>query len=180
LRERRKIRLRADKQQTIQGLNETFSRAKSAILADYKGLSVAEMNSVRDRLRDASVEFRVVKNTLTRIAVKDTEADCLTDYLKGPTAIAFSNDDPVAGAKAIMELAETHPDLEIRAGILGSKLLNEADIKALSKLPGKEILLAQLLRVMNGVATGFVTVLSGNARNLVQVLAAIKEKKENE
>ncbi len=172
--------MRTDKQQTIKGLSDNFSKAKSAILADYRGLTVSEMNHVRNRLRDVSVEFRVVKNTLTRIAIKGTDADSLVDYLKGPTAIAFSDDDPVAGAKAMTELAEEYPALDIRAGILGAKLLDEAEIKALSKLPGKDVLLAQLLSVMNGVPTGLVTVLSGNARNLVQVLTAINEKKESE
>lgn len=172
--------MRTDKQQAIKGLNDSFLKAKSAILADYRGLTVSEMNNVRNRLRDVSVEFKVVKNTLTRIAIKETDADSLADYFKGPTAVAFSDDDPVAGAKVMMELVEEYSAFEIRAGILGSKLLNEADIKALAKLPPKDVLLAQLLSVMNGVTTGLVTVLSGNARNLVQVLASIKEKKENE
>ena len=170
--------MRPEKQQAVEELKDAFSRAKSAILADYRGLTVAEMNEVRRRLREAAVEFKVVKNTLTTIAVRGTDAEGLKDYLKGPTAVAFSYEDPVAGAKVLSELMEDHSALELKGGVLGDKLLGLSDIEALSKLPSKEVLLAQLFSVMKGVPTGLVNVLSGNMRNLVQVLAAIKEKKE--
>lgn len=171
--------MRPEKQQAVEGIRESFSRAKSAVLADYRGLTVAEMNDVRRRLRDASVEFKVVKNTLTTIAVKGTDAEALTEHLKGPTAVAFSYKDPVSGAKALSELVKEHEALELKGGMLGSKLLGVDDITALSMLPSREVLLAQLFSVMNGASTGLVNVLSGNIRNLMQVLAAIREKKEN-
>ncbi len=169
--------MRREKEQEIDRLKDSFSRAKSAILADYRGLTVAEMNDVRSKLRSASVELRVTKNTLAKIALTGTDAEALSDFLTGPTAVAFSYDDPVAGAKTLTELAESYDDLEIKAGVLGSKLLAMADIEALSKLPSKEILLAQLLSVMNGPMSGFVNVLVGNQRKLVQVLASIRDKK---
>ena len=169
--------MRPEKVQEVDRLKDSFSRAQSAILADYRGLTVAEINDVRSKLRNASVELRVTKNTLAKIALSGTEAEALSDSLAGPTAIAFSYDDPVAGAKALSELADKYEDLEIKAGVLGGKLLGVADIKALAKLPGKEVLLGQLLSVMNGPMRGFVTVLSGNQRSLVQVLAAIRDKK---
>ena len=172
--------MRIEKTQEIERLKESFSKAKSAILADYRGLTVSEMNEVRGKLREASVELRVTKNTLARIAIKGTDSEVLADSLKGPMAIAFSFDDPVAGAKALKSLSDAHEDLELKAGLLGGKLLDVADIVALSKLPTKEILLGQLLSVLNGPMRGFVTVLSGNQRSLVQVLAAIgKEKEKN-
>ena len=171
--------MREQKQQEIDKLKDNFSRAKSVILADYCGLSVSEINEVRGRLRESSVELRVTKNTLAKRAIKDTDSEVLADSLSGPTAIAFSYDDPVSGAKALTELAKDHEALELKAGILGSKLMAIADIEALAKLPTKEILLAQLLSVMNGPMSGFVNVLSGNQRNLVQVLSAIGDKKEN-
>ncbi len=171
--------MREQKQQEIDRLKDSFSRAKSVILADYCGLSVAEINEVRGKLRESSVEMRVTKNTLAKRAIKDTDSELLSDSFAGPTAIAFSYDDPVAGAKALAELAKDHEALELKAGILGNKFLALADIEALSKLPAKEILLAQLLSVMNGPMSGFVNVLSGNQRNLVQVLSSIKDKKEN-
>ncbi|MDH3975984.1 MAG: 50S ribosomal protein L10 [Deltaproteobacteria bacterium] len=170
--------MRVEKNQEIEKLKDSFSRAKSAIVTDYRGLTVSEMNEVRSKLRQASVELRVTKNTLARIAIKGTDSEVLSDSLKGPTAIAFSFDDPVAGAKVLKGLAEEHDDLELKAGLLGDKLLGIADIEALSKLPSKEILLGQLLSVLNGPMRGFVTVLSGNQRSLVQVLSAIGKGKE--
>ena len=171
--------LRPEKQVEIDRLKDSFSRAESALLADYRGLTVAEMNEVRGKLREASVELRVTKNTLAKIAIKGTDMEPLTDALAGPTAIAFSYDDPVAGAKALTELAKNLDKLEIKAGMLGDQSLAISDIEALSKLPSKDVLLAQLLSVLNGPMTGFVTVLAGNQRKLVQVLAAIQEKKDN-
>jgi len=173
------IKLREQKQQEIDRLKDSFSRAKSAILADYCGLSVSQINEVRGKLRASNVEFRVTKNTLAIRAIKGTESECLSDSLAGPTAVAFSYEDPVAGAKVLSELVKNYDELEIKAGVMGNKLLNVADIEALSKLPTKEILMSQLLSVMNGPATGFVNVLLGNQRKLVQVLAAIRDKKEN-
>lgn len=171
--------MRIEKTQEIERLKDSFSKAKSAIVADYRGLTVAEMNEVRSKLREASVELRVTKNTLARIAIKGTDSEGLSDALKGPSAIAFSFDDPVAGAKALKSLADAHEELELKAGLLGNKLLGIADIEALSKLPSKEVLLGQFLSVLNGPMRGFVTVLSGNQRSLVQVLAAIAKSKEN-
>lgn len=171
--------MRPEKEQEIERLKDSFSRAKSAILADYRGLTVVEMNEVRGKLRAESVELRVTKNTLARLAIKGTDSELLYDALVGPTAIAFSYEDPVSAARVLTGLAEDHDALELKGGILGGKLLTDADITALSKLPTKEVLLSQLLSVMNGPMSGFVNVLAGNQRKLVQVLAAIRDQKEN-
>jgi len=171
--------LRPEKQQEVERLRDSFSKAKSAIVADYRGLTVSEMNDVRGRLREADVELRVTKNTLARIAIKGTDSEALAESLIGPTAIAFSYDDPVAGARILKKLAEEYDELGLKGGVLGEKFLAEADITALSKLPTKEILLGQLLSVLNGPMSGFVNVLAGNQRQLVQVLAAIRDQKTN-
>ena len=177
-RERRENILRPEKQQEIEKLKENFSKAQSAILADYRGLTVAEMNEVRGKLREASVELRVTKNTLAKIAVKGTGSELLSDSFVGPTAIAFSYEDPVSAAKVLQELVDIYETLELKAGVLGDKMLSLDDIKALSKLPSKDALLGQLLSVLNGPMTGFVNVLVGNQRKLVQALAAIRDQKE--
>lgn len=171
--------MREQKQQEIDSLKDSFEKAESVILADYCGLTVGQMQEVRTKLRSASVEFRVAKNTLSKRAIKDTDSESLSEVFTGPTAIAFSYADPVAGAKALSELVEKYEALELKGGLLGSKLLSIGDITALSKLPSKEVLLSQLLSVMNGPMTGFVRVLSGNQRSLVQVLSAIKDTKED-
>ena len=171
--------MRPEKQQEVERLKDSFSRAKSAIVADYRGLTVSEMNDVRSKLRAADVELRVTKNTMARIAIKGTEAEALLETLVGPTAIAFSYEDPVAGPRVLKKLAEEYEALGLKGGILGDKFLADADITALSKLPSKEVLLGQLLSVLNGPMTGFVNVLNGNQRQLVQVLAAVRDQKTN-
>ena len=171
--------MREQKQQEIDSLKDSFVKAESVILANYCGLTVGEMQDVRTKLRAASVQFRVAKNTLAKRAIKDTDSESLSDVFTGTTAIAFSYADPVAGAKVLSELVESYEALELKGGVLGNKLLSIADITALSKLPTKEVLLSQLLSVMNGPMTGFVRVLSGNQRSLVQVLSAIKDTKED-
>jgi len=171
--------LREQKQQEIDSLKESFVKSESVILADYCGLTVGQMQDVRTKLRSASVEFRVAKNTLAKRAIKDTDSESLSEVFTGPTAIAFSYADPVAGAKVLSELVEDYAAFELKGGVLGNKLLSIGDITALSKLPTKEVLLSQLLSVMNGPMTGFVRVLSGNQRSLVQVLSAIKDTKED-
>ena len=171
--------MREQKQQGIDSLKDSFVKAESVILANYCGLTVGEMQDVRTKLRSASVEFRVAKNTLAKRAIKDTESESLSDVFTGPTAIAFSYADPVAGARVLSELVEDYEAFELKGGVLGNKLLSIGEITALSKLPTKEVLLSQLLSVMNGPMTGFVRVLSGNQRSLVQVLSAIKDTKED-
>ena len=171
--------MREQKQQEIDSLKDSFVKSEAVILADYCGLTVGEMQDVRTKLRSASVEFRVAKNTLAKRAIKDTDSESLSEVFTGPTAIAFSYADPVAGAKVLSELVEDYAAFELKGGVLGNKLLSIGDITALSKLPTKEVLLSQLLSVMNGPMTGFVRVLSGNQRSLVQVLSAIKDTKED-
>ena len=166
------------KQEVVAEFAEKLKEAKAAFLADYRGLNVAQASDLRRRLHDAGVEYRVVKNTLLRLAAKDTHAACLDEQLVGPTAIALAKDDPVAPAKALVEFAKTHQVFELKAGVLDGQLLSVDDIKALSDLPSREELLAKMLGSMNAPVTNFVGVLAAVPRSLVQVLSAIKDQKE--
>ena len=157
---------------------EKIKDAKAAFLADYRGLDVEQANDLRNKLREAGVEYRVVKNTLLRLAAKDTDAACLDEFLSGPTAIALANDDPVAPAKALVEFAKKNEVFELKAGMLEGKLIDAAGIKALSDLPSREELLAKMLGSMSAPATNFVGVLAAVPRSFVQVLAAIKDQKD--
>ena len=157
---------------------EKLKEAKAAFLADYRGLDVEQANDLRNKLREVGVEYRVVKNTLLRLAAKDTDAVCLDEHLSGPTAIALVNDDPVAPAKALVEFAKKYEIFELKAGMLEGKLLDAAAIKALSDLPSREELLGKMLGSMSAPATNFVGVLAAVPRSFVQVLAAIKDQKE--
>ena len=157
---------------------EKLKEANVAFLADYRGLNVEQATALRRKLHDAGVEYRVIKNTLLRLAAKDTPAACLDKQLTGPTAIALAKEDPVAPAKALVEFAKAHNVFELKAGVLDGKLLSVEDIKALSELPSREELLAKMLGSMSAPATNFVGVLAAIPRSLVQVLSAVKDQKD--
>ena len=167
-----------NKQDLVAEFAEKLKVAKAAFLADYRGLSVDQANDLRNKLREVGVEYRVVKNTLLRLAAKDSTSACFDEYLNGPTAIALVNEDPVAPAKALVEFAKKNNIFELKAGMLDGKLLAVADIQALAELPSRDELLAKMLGSMSAPATNFVGVLAAVPRTFVQVLAAIKDQKE--
>jgi len=111
--------IRKEKKQLVSELQEKFKKAKAAFVADYKGLKVEQMTTLRKSLRDASAEFKVVKNTLAMIAVKDAGAEPLKDHFEGTTAVAMSYADPVAAAKILTQFAKDEPKLKLRVGLLG-------------------------------------------------------------
>jgi large subunit ribosomal protein L10 len=169
---------RLEKEELVKVLNEKFSRAKALVLTDYRGLDTSAMNALRTQLREASVEYRVVKNTLMSRASDGTDVALLKDHFAGPSAVALSYEDPVAPAKVLVKFSEEHDDLEVKAGVLDGNVIDLEGIKRLAKLPSREALLAQMLSVFSGPARSFVTVLSGVPRNLLGVLNAIKAEKE--
>ncbi len=166
------------KHKIVASLHEKFTDAKVVIVTDYKGLNVAQMNDLRRKLREADVEYQVVKNTMLIRASKDTDVAQLVDMFKGPSAIAWAYEDPVAPAKVLMQFAKDNDKLEIKAGVMNGKLLDLAAIGALSKLPSREELLAQVLAAMNAVPQGLVSALADAPRRLVNVLNAVKDQKE--
>lgn len=171
--------MRLDKKKAIvEDLHEKFSRSKVVIITNYKGLNVAAVNSLRRKLRDADVEYKVVKNTLLKRASEDTDAELIKDSFKESSAVAISYNDPVAPAKVLSEFAKENEKLEIKIGVMGGKVLDLNAIKSLSSLPSREVLLAQVLSAMNGVPTSLVSVLSAIPRQLLNVLQAIKDQRE--
>ncbi|KXG74523.1 50S ribosomal protein L10 [Fervidicola ferrireducens] len=167
---------REEKKKLVAELKDKFSRARAAILTDYKGLNVAEMTELRSKLREQGIEYKVVKNTLTRIAVKDLDIN-LDEYLQGPTAIAFGYDDPVTPAKILMDFAKDHKNLEIKGGIVEGRVSDKAVVEQLAKLPKKEELIARAVGAIQSPLFGIVWVLQGPIRDLVYTLQAIQEKK---
>ncbi len=167
------------KQQTIDELNDVFNRAKSTLLTHYHGISAADMAVLRTHMRERAVDFRVIKNTLARRAVKNTPLEILENEFKGPVSLLVSFDDAVAPAKALFEYARSGVEKspEVVAGIVEGRQVSPAEVKALAELPSKEVLLSQLLSVMNGPTTNFVGVFSALLRKLVGTLDAIKDKK---
>ena len=169
---------REEKVSEVAELSGKFEKAKIAIVADYKGLTVPVLQELRHSLRRSDAEFRVAKNTLLIRAVEDTEYKGLQEHFVGTTAITVSFGDPVTPAKILADFCKDHPELKIRSASLDGKLLSATDITALSRLPSKEVLLSHMLSVMNAVPTGLVQVLSGVPRTFLYALQAIKEQKE--
>lgn len=168
------------KKAIVDEFKDTFSKAKVVIVTDYKGLDVATLNSLRVKLREHSIGYRVVKNTLLRRAAEGNDLALISDSFKGPSAVTYSFDDPVTPAKVLTDFAKENDNLEIKMGVMDGKVLDPAAIKALSSLPSREQLLGQLLSVINGVPTAFVRVLNGVPQQFVNLLTALKDKKEAE
>jgi large subunit ribosomal protein L10 len=169
---------RTTKERLVADLHEKLQRASAAVLTDFQGLTVAEMTELRDALAAQRVEYQVVKNTLMRLASKDTGASILEPYLKGTCAVAIGYDEPTAPAKVLKGFMKTNAKLKIKAGALAMRLLTPEQVEALADLPSREVLLGKLLGTLNAVPTGLVTVLSGVPRAFVGVLAAIQREKE--
>ena len=167
-----------EKQKITEDLHERFSKSAIVVVADYKGLDVSSMNDLRRKLREEDIEFQVAKNTLLIRAAKDTEVALIEDYFKGPSAVALSYTDPVAPAKILAQFAKDNQKLEIKGGVLKNKVLDVDAIKALAKLPAREVLLGQLLAVLNEVPTAFVRTIAEIPRSLLNVLTAIRDQKE--
>ncbi len=167
-----------EKKEIVQDLTERFAKASVVILTDYKGLDVPSMSDLRRRLKLAGVDYKVVKNTMMVRAAQDTPIAVLQSHFKGPGAVAIGYTDPVAPAQILTKFAAESKTFTVRSGVLQGKLVDAAGIKALADLPPREVLLGQLLSVMAGTPTAFVRVLSAVPRGLLNVLNALKEKRE--
>lgn len=167
------------KKEIVSDLVKRLSSAKTIVIADYRGLTVEQDTEMRRALRKAGVEYKVVKNTLTKIAVNQMGFKELDPYLVGPTSIAYSETDVVAPAKIMNEYADKFDKLQLKAGVVESKIVDVDGIKALANLPSKEVLIARVLGGLNSPIAGFVNVLNANIRGLVVALNAIAKKKES-
>ena len=171
---------RDEKASIVEELSSRLATTKLAVVTDYRGLTVPVISQLRRDLKQSNAEIRVAKNTLLRRAIQGTPFEPMDKYLEGTTAVTFSGDDPVAPAKVLVKFVKDNPKLEIKAAVLDGKVLTEEDLKALSKLPGKDELRAQLLSVMLAVPTSFVRVLNAVPQKAVYLLQAIKEQKEQQ
>jgi large subunit ribosomal protein L10 len=166
------------KAEVVQEIQAKVAKSRIGILTDFKGLKVEDMTRLRRQLRETAAELTVVKNTLLRrAAADDSPINPLMPHFTGPNALTLGYEDPVAVTKVLIKFAQDKPELMIKAGALGGQVLTLKDLEALSKLPAREVLLAQLLGVLQGVPTALVTVLAGVIRNLLNVLVALKDKK---
>ena len=138
------------KQAVIAEISEKLAKASSVVLVDYIGMTVAESTELRNQFRAAGVDFKVYKNTLIKLALKEQGIEGLDEHLNGSTAVAFSYDDPTAAAKVITKFINKVKKTSIKVGILDKEVLSAAQVEALADIPTREVLLAMLLGVMNG------------------------------
>ena len=165
---------RQEKEQFIAELREDLANAGSVVVASATGIAVNDLNEMRSKLRATGGKYRVVKNTLAKLAIAGTEMEVLGELLKGETAIAYAPEDPVSPAKGLADFAKDHDKFVIKGGYLNGSLLDAAAVAQLAKMPGKDELRSKLLSVMQGVPTKMVRTLAAAPQNFLLVLSARK------
>ena len=158
------------KAKSIDELTESLKRAQLAVLTDYRGLKVNDLQTLRATLRPLGAEFHIAKNTLTRIAADRAGIEGLTPLLEGPLALLLAYDDVVGASKAITDFARTSRILTVKGGVLNNRLVTAADIEALGSMPSREVLLGKLLGLMVSPMARTVGVLSGPSRSIAYLL----------
>ena len=164
------------KQAYVEELAEKLKNSVAGVIVSYMGITVADDTALRRKLREAGVEYAVVKNSMLRRAADKVGLDGLDNVLEGSTALALSPTDHVAAAKILSEYAEKSKTFEIKAGYVEGQVIDAAGVAELAKMPPKEVLVAKVLGGLNAPISGFVNVLNGNIRGLVVALNAIAEK----
>lgn len=170
---------REQKQKDLNALTESFKNANAAIVVSFNKMTVAKDQELRGQLREAGVEYSVVKNTLARRAAEGTPFEQLTEHFKGVSAIAFSESDPVSLSKAISKYAKANKDIfSFKVGLVEGKVVALKDVDAIASLPSREELISKLMFVINAQAQRIVTVINAVPRDLAVVIKQIGEAKE--
>lgn len=167
-----------EKEVMISELRQKFSRVKVAVLAEYAGMGVEEIREVKNALRRAKGEFKVVKNTLAIRAAEGTTLQGIRDHFKGPIAVALGYDDPVAPAKALNGLADKQKKLKIMVGVVEGQVVDLVRLKQISKLPSKEILVGQFIGRLKSPLYGLAGTLNGVLSKFARTLQAVHEKRQ--
>lgn len=167
------------KVEAVRELQEKFSRAKFAIFADYRGLKVSEINDLRNRLKAEQIEFRVIKNTLARLAVEETPFSEAAPFFEGPTSVALSYEEALEPARILVDYAKSKKVFELKGGMLEGRTFNADGIKRLAELPPREVLQAQMLSALQGPAVQFVGLLQGVLQSLLGTLRSYADTKSS-
>lgn len=175
------MKTKAQKQKDLEALTEQFKNAKSAMVVGFKGMTVPKDQELRNQLREAGVDYAVVKNTLARKAAEGTPFEQAADQFKGVTAVALGGQDPVSLSKAIAKFTKANPDIfKFKVGIVEGKVVELRDVEAIASLPSKEELISKVMFLINCQAQRLVTVISAVPRNLAIVIKQIGEQKGGE
>ena len=169
---------KSDKEEAVREIAERLKRAKGVYLTDFTGLKVSELNELRRRCREAGVEYRVVKNTFTRLAVREADLECLLDYLIGPNAFSLGYEDPIAPAKVLKDFAKERALPRIKVGLLEGRLMSPEEVGRIADLPSREVLLSRVFSSFISPLYGFVLTVEGVLSSFLAVLEAVKSKKE--
>ncbi len=166
------------KKEIVSELAEVAKNSISAIAADYRGLTVSEMTDLRAGAREKGIKLRVYRNTLARLALKDTSFECLKPALSGPIVLLFSQDEPGAAARLIRDFAKKNDQLEVRGLAIDGQFLEADQLKAVASLPSRDEAIAQLMSVMQAPVTKFVRTLNEPVAQFVRVMGQIRDQKE--
>ena len=168
-----------DKQQIVSEVNQAASSALSAVLADYRGVTVEDMTALRKNARANKVYLRVVRNTLLKRAVADTEFECIKEVLVGPTILAFSQEDPGAAARGLKDFSKENDDFEIKALSVGGQLMDASQIDVLAKLPTLDQARSMLMSVMLAPVTKLARTMNEVPSKLTRAVAAVRDQKQD-
>jgi len=168
---------RTEKAQVIEDLKDGFSRAKAVVFTDYRGLTVAQLSELRSILREGNFEYRVVKNTLAKIASDGTSVSAARDAFKGPVGIAISYDDPVLTVKKILEFSKKNEKLKVGVGLIEGTLCAEGELKAVADLPPRIVLLSILAGVFQAPLSKLARLFNATVCTSAYALEALKNKK---
>ena len=166
-----------EKTERVQELGRLLETCAASFMVDYRGLKVAELTELRNKLREGKAIFRVVKNTLAARSVKGGELEGLTQWFSGPTGIIFVEGDPLVLAKVLVDFLPDHPNLSIKGGILGGDFLEENKVKTLGRLPSREVLLSQIVSLLELPLARLTSALNSPLQRLMYVLNTISAKK---
>jgi large subunit ribosomal protein L10 len=166
------------KKEAVQNIVKNIQESSLLAIADFRGLSVQDINAIRAKLREQNAKMQVYKNTLTRIAFKECNIEYPKEMLIGPSVLINTTEDIINISKALVESTKAYEHFEIKGGVLEQKIINNDVIEELAKLPGREALIAKAVMLIKSPITNFVMTLSNPIRNLTYVLNSIKEKKQ--
>ncbi len=165
------------KKQQVEDVKQKIEKAESVVFYDYRGLSVEEVSELRNQFRAAGVEYKVIKNNILRRAVKENNIEGLDEILTGPTAAAIGYDDPVSGAKVLVDFIKKVKKTEIKIGLLNGKIIQIDEIKQLANMPSREVLIAKLAGSLNAPIAGLAMALNAIPSGLARALAAVRDQK---